>query len=229
MNYIYKNLKKNIAFTLAEVLITLAIIGIVAEMTIPTLLQNVDTVSMKSGWKKNYSSLSTIGKQLAYENGGLLVNVFQTQDDLMNAFRGKYKYTKSCLSGSTLSSGCWHADNTWYSIAGVQMAGSGAGFANNSSIVLLDGTILSSSLNSSSCTSTVVPNKNGCGIVYVDVNGYKKPNTVGKDIFVARLLSDGTVIPAGTPGDANYSSASYCNTTNGKDGWDCSAYYLLNN
>ena len=34
---------RRVAFTLAEVLITLAIIGIVAAMTIPTLVQNYQT------------------------------------------------------------------------------------------------------------------------------------------------------------------------------------------
>ncbi len=41
-------------FTLAEVLITLGIIGIIAAMTIPTLLQNTDEAQLKTAWKKAY-------------------------------------------------------------------------------------------------------------------------------------------------------------------------------
>ncbi len=40
MNIKAKNTKQTSAFTLAEVLITLAIIGIVAALTIPTLISN---------------------------------------------------------------------------------------------------------------------------------------------------------------------------------------------
>ena len=42
-----------LAFTLAEVLITLGIIGIVAEMTIPTLMNNVQDQAFKAAWKKS--------------------------------------------------------------------------------------------------------------------------------------------------------------------------------
>ena len=43
------------SFTLAEILITLGIIGIVAAMTLPTLLTKVQSVILKSQLKKEYS------------------------------------------------------------------------------------------------------------------------------------------------------------------------------
>lgn len=46
------------AFTLAEVLITLGIIGIVAAMTLPTLVQNHKNAELQTGLKKAYSVLS---------------------------------------------------------------------------------------------------------------------------------------------------------------------------
>lgn len=42
------------AFTLAEVLITLGIIGVVAAMTIPVLLVNTTSQKYRSKLKKNY-------------------------------------------------------------------------------------------------------------------------------------------------------------------------------
>lgn len=45
-------------FTLAEVLITLGIIGVVAAMTIPTLIQNTNSVKFASQFKKSVSTLS---------------------------------------------------------------------------------------------------------------------------------------------------------------------------
>lgn len=45
-------------FTLAEVLITLAIIGIVAAMTLPTVINNTQDKQFKAMFKKQYSALA---------------------------------------------------------------------------------------------------------------------------------------------------------------------------
>ena len=47
---------KRAAFTLAEVLITLGIIGVVAALTIPTILQNIQQTVLKNQFKKFYST-----------------------------------------------------------------------------------------------------------------------------------------------------------------------------
>ena len=49
---------KRFGFTLAEVLITLGIIGVVAAMTIPTLISNTNGAQFKSAYKKALSSLN---------------------------------------------------------------------------------------------------------------------------------------------------------------------------
>lgn len=51
-------MKKRSGFTLAEVLITLGIIGVVAAMTIPTLIQNTNSVKFATQFKKDISTLS---------------------------------------------------------------------------------------------------------------------------------------------------------------------------
>ena len=51
---------KKAAFTLAEVLITLAIIGIVAAMTIPTLISNYRQKALDNQFKKTYSMLNQV-------------------------------------------------------------------------------------------------------------------------------------------------------------------------
>lgn len=53
-----ENIKKRFpAFTLAEVLITLGIVGVIAEMTIPSLLNNVSESVAVSSAKETYSTL----------------------------------------------------------------------------------------------------------------------------------------------------------------------------
>ena len=54
-------MKKTSAFTLAEVLITLGIIGVVAAMTIPNLIANTNGAKFRSGFKKAISTLNQAG------------------------------------------------------------------------------------------------------------------------------------------------------------------------
>ncbi len=49
---------KNKGFTMAEVLITLGIIGVVAAMTLPTLINNNRNKALETGLKRSYSVLS---------------------------------------------------------------------------------------------------------------------------------------------------------------------------
>ena len=70
-SYRLNDFKKKVAFTLAEVLITLAIIGVVAAMTIPTLIADYRAKALESGFKKSYSLLmqSLINVQNEYWGG----------------------------------------------------------------------------------------------------------------------------------------------------------------
>ena len=52
-------MKKSLAFTLAEVLITLAIIGVVAAMTIPSVIVNTNQQEFKTGLRKAVSVLNS--------------------------------------------------------------------------------------------------------------------------------------------------------------------------
>ena len=68
---------KRFGFTLAEVLITLGIIGVVAAMTIPTLIANTNSAKFRSQFKK---SLSTI--------------IPEESDNLFNIFLDAYNDDK---------------------------------------------------------------------------------------------------------------------------------------
>lgn len=62
-------MKKSSAFTLAEVLITLAIIGVVAAMTIPGVIVRTNQQEFKTGYKKAISVLNqAITMNLAMDN-----------------------------------------------------------------------------------------------------------------------------------------------------------------
>ena len=52
------SLKKFTAFTLAEVLVTLGVIGVVASLTMPTLIENHKKTVLRTQFKKTYSTIS---------------------------------------------------------------------------------------------------------------------------------------------------------------------------
>ena len=62
-------IRYNRAFTLAEVLITLGIIGVVAAMTIPTLIANTNSQKYRSQFKKTISTLSQAARMSQAQYG----------------------------------------------------------------------------------------------------------------------------------------------------------------
>ena len=57
------------AFTLAEVLITLGIIGVVAAITIPTLMANYQKAQYVTALKKAYSQINQVLVKIADDRG----------------------------------------------------------------------------------------------------------------------------------------------------------------
>lgn len=226
-----KNKKQKInAFTLAEVLITLGIIGVVAAMTIPTLMSSVQDYQLKQAWKKNFSVLQQATTSVL-QNIGSFQNAYTVfnQDALKNEYVPYLRTAKVCTgdpNGETTYGSCWTAtgvtdDMRGTSIGNVVPLGFGA-----AGVILQDGTYVIFAYNDNTCTSQSGAGAgeglgNVCGWITVDVNGAKNPNVVGKDTFGVWILPD-RIIPWGTSGNS-----STCNTTSGgRSGFGCSAQYL---
>ena len=64
-------MKKWIGFTLSEVLITLGVIGVVAAMTLPTLIKNYQKQQTLEGLKVAYSIFSQAVEKSKQENGDI--------------------------------------------------------------------------------------------------------------------------------------------------------------
>ncbi len=71
------------AFTLAEVLITLVIIGVVAAITVPTLMSNTNGEEYRSKLKKAISGINQ-ALTLHYALEGLRADDYSTMEDLIN-------------------------------------------------------------------------------------------------------------------------------------------------
>ena len=73
---------KKLGFTLAEVLITLVIIGVIAAMTVPTLMNNTNAQEFRSALKKAISGVNQ-ALTLNYALEGLAANDYTAAKDLV--------------------------------------------------------------------------------------------------------------------------------------------------
>lgn len=226
-------LKKTKGFTLAEVLITLGIIGVVAAITIPTLMNNAQDAELKSAWKKAYSVISQASLSVKNDNGGTFAGLgsafdLNSQNTLRNAYLNYLKVVKTCDADNTYGN-CFHPANGNYLDTVKLLNGTSHlqynsyfpyFFQSSSGVILPDGQlVLFAWVNAgTACTFSIEGYTNDCGFMTVDVNGFKGPNTVGRDIFAVEILED-RIVPAGTG-----TLSGTC--SNSSTGQECAAKYL---
>lgn len=217
-------LYKSSAFTLAEVLITLGIIGVVAGMTIPTLMQNIQDTQYKVAWKKAFSEISQAYTLIKTDNGGDFSGQCTTidYDDvcLQNLFVQKLNVLKTCTNA--VSDGCAPSNSVYANGATNYNPVVGDINRNWPAVVTNSGFIIkfrSDTISNCSTSNSV----RSCGWIQVDINGFNKPNVAGKDIFFIGVRKD-KILPFGTSGDIIVNSNSDCGS--GTTGLGCSAQYL---
>lgn len=213
--------KTEYAFTLSEVLITLMIIGVIAAMTIPTVMQQIQDREFIAAWKNTYSELNQATISIINENGGNLENACTTDTSncIKELYLKYYKTIKSCQSGESAGN-CWHNSAEWTDLNNDSISwGDTAGFvALNGVLFRFEGSGFPDCTNDSWVNA--IPK---CAFINIDVNGFKKPNKIGKDIYLM-ILTKNRLLPLGTQDDAAH--ADDCNPN--ADGWGCAAKYLQN-
>jgi prepilin-type N-terminal cleavage/methylation domain-containing protein len=190
-------------FTLAEVLITLAIIGIVAALTIPSVIRNYQETQRKSAAKKAYSTFVRITNLIMQENGGdMTTNPPSTNRDqislyYMNMYKKYIPHTKECVGiDACANAGIWHKNTDWFLSNGNPISSETGGYFYCTALIANDGTLWRFYFHSPTC-SYGSQGQDICGTVYFDINGFKKPNTTGKDIFGFSVYKDGKVDTGG--------------------------------
>ena len=131
-------------FTLAEVLVTLGIIGVVSAMTVPSLMQNYQRQSYVTQLHKFYNILSQGLVQVMADKNAVNASSYK-------------KISGQFISGNT-----------------------------SRYITLADGTSLGY-LNINDPDASLI------AVLYVDVNGVKGPNLVGRDLFAIYVYNNGIV------------------------------------
>lgn len=101
-------------FTLSEVLITLCVIGIVASLTIPILLNSISDNANKTAYKKAYSTIFQ-ALEKAQSEGSLVelsgVSSAQGTIEDFNALKAEFAVSKSC--DNWYVSQCWATGEAW--------------------------------------------------------------------------------------------------------------------
>jgi prepilin-type N-terminal cleavage/methylation domain-containing protein len=159
-------------FTLAEVLITLLIIGVVSSLVIPAIINDTQEAEFKVAWKKAFGSASQAYKMAIIDNGGIGFGDYGATPSngitKFNILKNYFNVSKSCI-GNTYGN-CWASSgvgpdslNTAYCL---ELSYQNA----NRAFVTTDGV-------------SYMLCDNAYAIVAVDVNGPKSPNEWGKDVF----------------------------------------------
>lgn len=172
--------ESKIAFTLAEVLITLGIIGVVAAMTIPSLIQSYKEKATVTAVKQSYSIFAQALKMVTIDNPDLSaltdssLSAKENSQIMFNKISKHIKKVKSCdvggrcmastyvnINNQILPRKNWEDENNL--VTGV--------LANGTSFWILN------------LPQNDIENSTNSGQIGIDINGDKKPNKLGVDFF----------------------------------------------
>lgn len=219
--------KRYVAFTLAEILIVVSIVGIVAELTLPALIQNAQEKAIVSNTQKAFTVFSQAIKMSVIENGPIETWGCADNSCWFNKITPYLQVAKNC--GLNTGQGCfpsvmyWRLDKT----AG---QGNWDTAATYPKARLTDGMSFFTQHINSNCLSIVTGNANNlalnnvCSYIFVDVNGNNQPNTCGNDFLMFWVTKYG-VVPGGTPDDTANPLSSTCSNKSGI-GYGCAAWII---
>ena len=179
---------KQHGFTLAEVLITLTIIGVIAALTVPTLMKKWKENILVNQLKETYAILTNAYQMAINEHGTPEDWDINDARKLFNYFKPYLKIEKEC----GYNVGCFASQykalfNDTYSkqfdtyqyldtIWKIKLA--------NGSSVLFDEYYR----QCRDVAANTGPWTKRCGRIFVDVNGTKGPNKAGLDLFAFWIL-----------------------------------------
>ncbi|HIT92881.1 MAG TPA: type II secretion system protein [Candidatus Stercorousia faecigallinarum] len=170
---------KRYGFTLAEVLITLGIIGVVAAMTMPTLMNSTQGAQYKAAYKKALSALyQAVVLNVALDDYNFAdldadnytltdmlssrMNVVRTETGSNNIKNGDKDYKVTTTTG------------THEGTQGVEIA------ATNTTLFFNDGIMFSFPTEAKNCSKDDTTGSTTPCYGFIDVNGVKAPNKMVK-------------------------------------------------
>ncbi len=187
--------KARLGFTLAEVLITLGIIGVVAALTIPTLMTAHKKHVTAAKLKRAVSSINQAIKLSESENGEVENwDRTLTQKEFVDKyFRPYMKIAQVC---NPVTDCGYKSDAPWSYLNGATHGSySSPNHGGRTPFLTLDGFLYAYSAYSAGSDSITGDNDR---VIIVDINGAEKPNQLGKDVFfLYRIEEEDSIIPYG--------------------------------
>lgn len=217
------------AFTLAEVLITIGIIGVVAALTVPSLITDIRERENVSKLKKFYTN---IGQSYVHA-----VSIWGTPDywelDAAGSGAGAEKLSSILSPYFRIHKNCKNDGGCWYdkTIFLLNNTPSGLDLRNDTSyatVQITDGMLFAYKIIDSECKTSVGDNKgldSVCAIITVDLNEKKGPNQIGYDIHNF-YITKYNIQPFGQEVASENTFKDHCAQGRASDGYGCTAWVL---
>ena len=175
-------MKRN-GFTLSEVLIALAIVGIMAALTLPTLKANVQKKTIGPTFLKGIETLEVANRQLLQEQSAVDIHDFCENTNYMDCI-DRYIEVSEAVDTPTY---------TQYDLK------TPLTLTNYKSYLTKDGIAFITNGENKTFVGDPREPYRGTGYeIYIDVNGIsKKPNALGYDTFLVYVDNIGSTIPYG--------------------------------
>ena len=164
-------------FTLAEVLITLAIIGIVAALTIPSLANGYQKRVLTTQLQKAYAELSQAGAMV-----------------VANEMSEDFRRSKAMREGEFVKNFIKTAGSASFADTYGAYGSGHENFTTSKSDLIDNDDYECSKLKSGASFCVLLGDYgNATGTGWMDINGDKGPNLIGRDMFGFGYSKDGTI------------------------------------
>ena len=184
--------KRKIAFTLAEVLITLGVIGVVASLTLPSVITSYKNQVTVAKLQKAYSILNQAYQNSIADNGPA-ENWQESNEIGVKEYFNKYwrPYFKDIKDCNSRYRNCGYVSQPFKYLSGTKcsfaLAVSRPFFKTNDDIFFMF----------TNDTTDSIGNYVAIQYIFVDVNGSKAPNVFGKDVFLFERVFGKGILPLG--------------------------------
>lgn len=208
------NSNKEPAFTLAEVLITLGIIGVVAALTIPTLITNYKARKLHTQFLKSYSTIQQAYKLMQNDDVSMDPTTYNTETyykTFINYLQAPYDcglFGKiGAINKNNNGLPCYrrngNSDSDMKPYKSLDNKANAVGYLlDDGQIAMQDGSLILFENNAIE----------GKVFISVDLNGYNNlPNRWGYDLFTFQLI-DEEIKTMGDTGTQYTDFDKYCNT-----------------
>lgn len=204
-----KNKKSLFGFTITELLIALTIIGAIAGLTIPSLMENLQKKLLITQLKSTIGAVQQLANNqlIYYKTKDLLETDFADPAKLL--IEKNFPIVKQCGSAKE----CWSEKYKKISDMAVSDRVTSENADTGKTVILKNGSILTYTQGENLSTSyPEIKNSDGdkvIGMFRIDVNGADKPNIIGRDVFWFLITKKGKIVDyyKATNGTYNESTA----------------------